>query len=198
MDIILHGTMGNNMIFDIVSRDSILFDYFLLFPCHFASQLFFWIRNFLLFSVFVFMPEPWWNRSQAFSPSTMMAIYERINRRVKFPCVFLSNSRKRSWLSFLLSKMKFLWEKVSARVPGISKLWCDHTVVKIAISPLFRLFMVLLYWCSVEIHTVEFSPFLQFFVVFVNTGWKSKSSKKKNLRREFVLWFFFPSFKLRT
>ena len=50
MDIILHGTMGNDMIFDIVSRVSILFDYFLLFPCHFASQLFFGFAIFCSFS----------------------------------------------------------------------------------------------------------------------------------------------------
>ena len=49
MKTILHGTMGNNMIFDIISRFSILFDYFLLFLPHLASRLFLWIRNFLLF-----------------------------------------------------------------------------------------------------------------------------------------------------
>ena len=40
MTTILHGTMGNNMIFDILPRVSFLFDYFLLFLCHLAFQHF--------------------------------------------------------------------------------------------------------------------------------------------------------------
>ena len=50
LDIILHRTMGNNMIFDIISRVSFLFDFFLLFLFHLASQLCLHICNFFTFS----------------------------------------------------------------------------------------------------------------------------------------------------
>ena len=117
---------------------------------------------FSLFSVFIFMPQPWWIRGQASSSFTTRVIYERINRCVEFSGNIKSSSRKKSWSSFLLSKMKYFWEKVSARVPDTCKRRCDHTVVKITISPLFRLFMVVLYSFTAEIHTVEFSPFRKF------------------------------------
>ena len=113
----------------------------------------------MLFSVFVFIPQPWWIRGQASSSSTTRVIYERINRCVEFSGNIKSSSRNKNWLSFLLSKINIFGKKVPASVPDICKLWCDHTVVKITISPLFRLFMVIFYSCSDEIHTVEFSPF---------------------------------------
>ena len=122
MKTILHGTMGNNMIFDIVSRVSILFDYFLLFLCHLASQHFLMDSQFFCFSVFVFLPQPWWIRGQPSSSSTTRVRYERIIRCVEFSGNMKSSSRKISSSSFLLSKMKYFREKVSARVPDTRKL----------------------------------------------------------------------------
>ena len=111
MNMILIEALKDNMNFNILSRNHILFTYFVLFLLHEVPSRDFDMYDFSSFSFRTCWLQ--WYSGQASSNSTLNTNGGRINRRGEFVGCVLSSRRKNSWYLFLYPKLILLNKRIS-------------------------------------------------------------------------------------